>query len=404
MERINERTKADVLLKFKWKSQIGYHEEIQFCQMNVWRDYDLFPEKLKNLIWGRKSGDTFKVPFKAGELIEYSDKNILELQKFQFQPPKNFRSSIKPHLGRFYPLGFFIGLAGVFPENMKPARVIEIKDNSIKIDTNIPIAKYDFEVEGFILDVRKKSADVGGECRDWCALAIESGPGMQVPFNGVETDFELDNPESFKREDETDDRVFYSEPRITSHIDSKCHENLVKLYDNILPKSGKILDLMSSYQSHIPEGKNYEVIGLGLNEEEMKQNKILNSFIVHDINAEPKLPFTSEEFDAVVCDLSIEYVTKPIDLIREVSRVLKKDGVLTLSFSNRYFPPKVVKIWIDLHEFERMGYVLELLKKAGGFKNFKTYSYRGFRRPYNDKYFGCTFLSDPLYVVYAERA
>lgn len=404
MEKISERTEGDLLLKFIWESHVGKHEEVQFCKMNVWRDYDLLPEKLKKLIWGRKSGDTFRVSFEAGELIDYSDQNIIEIQKSYFRPPKSFGNSIKPRVGRFYPLGFFTGLAGVFPQNFKPARIIEIDEKNIKIDTNIPVAKYNLDVEGFILDVRRKLMEVGGECKDWCAISLENGPGMQVSYNGVETDFGLDNPENFKREDESDDKVFYSEPRITTHIDSRCHENLVKLYYNILPKRGKILDLMCSYQSHIPEGKEYEIIGLGLNEEEMSQNKVLSNFIIHDINAEPNLPLLSDDFDAVVCDLSIEYVTKPIELIREVSRILKKDGVFTLSFSNRYFPPKVIKIWIDLHEFERMGYVLELLRKAGGFKNFRTYSYRGFRRPYDDKYFGCTILSDPLYVVYAEKS
>lgn len=403
MEKINERTKVDLLLKFKWKSSVGEHEETQFCQLNVWRDFDFFPEKLKGLIWGKRSGDSFKVDFKAGELFEYSERNIIELQKSQFQPPKSLRN-INPRLGRFYPLGFFAGLAGVFPENQKPARVIEIGDKNLKIDTNIPIARYDLELEGFILEVRKKSADVGGECRDWCALSLESGPGMQVPYDGVETDFELENPESFARADESDDRVFYREPRITTHIDSKCHENLVKLYESILPESGKILDLMSSYQSHIPIDRDYHVVGLGLNEEEMRQNKTLKEFVIHDLNSEPRLPFSEEEFDGVVCDLSIEYVIKPIELIRDVARVLKRDGVFTLSFSNRYFPPKVIKLWIDLHEFERVGYVIELLRKAGRFKNLRSYSFRGFRRPYDDKYFGCTLLSDPLYVVYAEKS
>ncbi len=404
MERINERTRAEVLFKFKWNSSIGEHEESHFCKLNVWRDFELFPEKIKSLILDKGEGDSFTVHFKKGELFNYSEGNIIDVKSSQFDPPKPFKTVIKPRLGRFYPLGFFSGLKGVFPENSKPTRVIGIGKDNLRVDTNIPIAKYDLQLDAYILSVTKKSADVGGECRDWCALSLENGPGMQVRYNGMQTDFEIEDPESFKREDETEDRIFYKEPRITTHIDSKAHENLLELYRKILPEKGKILDLMSSYQSHIPQNENIEVIGLGLNEEEMKQNTRLNKYIIHDINKEPRLPFGDEEFDAVVCDLSIEYVTNPLELTWEIKRILKKNGIITLSFSNRYFPPKVIKLWIDLHEFERMGYVLELLLRTGGFKNFKTYSIRGFMRPYDDKYFGCTLLSDPLYVVYAQKS
>lgn len=402
METINERTKVDLLLKFQWHSNIGEHEEVQFCKLNVWRDFEFLPEKLRELLRGKKEGESFSIFFHRGELYKYSHENIIDLKLFQFAPPKSF-SKIKPKIGRFYPLGFFMGLQGVFPENFKPARIIDINQDNLRIDTNIPIAKYDITLEGHILSVKKKSADIGGECRDWCAISLENGPGMQVRYEGVPTDFEIDNPESFKREDESDDRLFYKEPRITTHIDSKAHENLLELYKKILPQKGKILDLMSSYQSHIPENSDIEVTGLGLNEEEMKQNRRLKSFIIHDLNNNHHLPFHDEEFDAVVCDLSIEYVTKPTELLGEINRILKKDGILTISFSNRYFPPKVIKLWIDLHDFERMGYVLELLLRNEGFKNFKTYSIRGFRRPYDDKYFGCSLFSDPLYVVYAQK-
>ncbi|WP_297210452.1 MULTISPECIES: methyltransferase domain-containing protein [Thermodesulfovibrio] len=403
MEKINERTRAEVLFKFRWASEIGEHEETYYCRINPWRDMDLFPPKMKTLLWEKTEGEKFTTSFKKGELIPFSEKNIIEVEKVQFLPQKPYRASLAPRLGRFYPLGFFIGLEGVFPENFKPARVVGIQEKTLLIDTNVPIGAYDIELEVEVLSVTKKSADIGGECRDWCAISLENGPGMQIRYNGLETDFELENPESFTRQDEGDDTDFYSEPRITTHIDSKCHENLMEVYDKILPKEGKILDLMSSFQSHIPKNEKHTIVGLGLNKEEMEQNKILDSFLIADLNKNPQLPFGEEEFDAVVCDLSIEYITKPFELLGEIKRILKSNGIFTVSFSNRYFPTKVIKLWIDLHEFERMGYVLELLLRSGGFKNFKTFSMRGFRRPYDDKYFGCTLFSDPLYVVYAQK-
>jgi SAM-dependent methyltransferase len=405
MERVNISSKVEAIFTFKWKSEFGLHEENYFCKINVWRDLDLLPEKLKEQLMGRENGETFSVFFKGGELFPYSYENIIEVESKQFNPPKPFKL-LKPRLGRFYPLGFFQGLAGVFSANCSPARIIEIDNEKSKltIDTNIPIAKYDVDLTIFIKKIVKKIYDIGGECKNWCLLPLENGPGMQVRFDGIATDFEFDNPERFKREDETEDSIFYKEPRITTHIDSQCNENLIELYNRILPMEGKVLDLMSSFQSHFPDNREFYVIGLGLNDDEMKQNRSLNEWVIHDINKNPELPFNDKEFDVVVCDLSIDYITNPFDVVKEIRRVLKPDGVLTFSFSNRYFPQKVIKLWIDLHDFERMGYVLEILLRNGGFKQFQTFSYRGYKRPYDDKYFGCTFLSDPLYVVYAKKA
>ncbi|MFN3384069.1 MAG: methyltransferase domain-containing protein [Archaeoglobaceae archaeon] len=404
MERIGEDSKAEVLYRFKWNSSIGEHEETYLCKINIWRECNLLPEVVRELLIGRKEGETFSVDFKKGEIFEYSEKKILKLRSSQFDPPASLRARVKPRIGRFYPFGFFRGISGVFPQNIIPVRVIGVSEDDLVIDTNVPIAKYDLHLDAQVLKVSKKVLELGGSCRDWFSIALENGPGMQVRYDGLPTDFEFDNPETFRREDETSDRIFYEKPRITTHIDSKAHENLVELYSRVLPNEGKILDLMSSYQSHIPENEKLEVVGLGLNEEEMRLNKRLKEYVIHDLNENPKLPFDDNEFDAVVCDLSIEYVVKPFELVAEIRRILKKKGVFTASFSNRYFPPKVIKIWTELHEFERMGYVLEILLRDGGYKNFKTFSIRGMDRPIYDKYVGITSTSDPLYVVYAQKA
>lgn len=404
-ETIDIKSKVEAIFTYKWASLVGEHWENYFCNINVWRDLDLLPDKLKDNLIGKKSGDCFEVLFKQGEVFPYSKENIIDIDRTQFLPPKSFKT-IEPHAGRFYPLGFFRKLKGVFSTSIQPIRLVGIDNYSHKltIDTNIPIAKYDLSLNILIKDVIQKSSGIGGECKDWYAVSLENGPGMQVRFDGFPTDFEFDNPESFQREDETDDKMFYEQPRITTHIDAVCNKNLVELYNYILPQDGKVLDLMSSVQSHFPENKNYYVTGLGLNIEEMRQNVVLKEYLIQDLNKNPFLPFKDEDFDIVVCDLSIEYVIKPFELIKEIKRILKTCGIVTFSFSNRYFPPKVIKLWVDLHEFERMGYILEILLMDGGFKNFKTYSYRGYPRPYYDKYFRHILFSDPLYVVYAQKA
>lgn len=392
----------EVIFRYQWNSRISSHEDLYYCRIHGWRDLDLLPFKIRDNIFGKKSGDVFKLTFNKGELIPYSDKNIISIDKGQFSPVGQFKR-ITPRLGRFYPIGFFKGLAGVFPQNLRPVRIINIDDNLLKIDANIPIAEYDINFEAEIINVWENTGRYGGECKDWCAISLENGPGMQTRYDNLETDFEIENPMVFKREDESDDKIFYKEPRITAHIDAKCHENLVALYDIILPEGGKILDFMSSYQSHIRKKKNQIIVGLGINEIELQQNEVLDSFLVKDINEDTNLPFMDNEFDAVVCDLSIEYLIKPLDILKEINRILKPGGVFCISFSNRYFPEKVIRLWTGLHEFERIGFVLELLIKSGRFKDFKTYSYRGFPRPYDDKYFGSIFLSDPLYVICCKK-
>jgi SAM-dependent methyltransferase len=166
----------------------------------------------------------------------------------------------------------------------------------------------------------------------------------------------------------------------------------------------RVLDLMSSWQSHIPSKLRLEKLtGLGLNREELNKNKLLNEWIVHDLNAKPILPFESNEYDAVICTNSIEYLIHPEAIFDEIVRVLRTNGLVIVIFSNRWFPPKVIQIWEELHEFERMGLILEYLRKDGKFNNLETYSVRGLPRPWDDKYFPEKRYSDPIYAVWGRK-
>ena len=148
-----------------------------------------------------------------------------------------------------------------------------------------------------------------------------------------------------------------------------------------------VLDLMSSWQSHLPQkARLAECVGLGLNEKELRKNPQLLNYVVHDLNENPGLPFESGSFDVVVNTVSIEYLIHPRAVFSEIARVLKPDGTFAITFSNRWFPTKAIKIWKEIHEFERMGLVLEYFIRSGNFKNLQTYSIRGLPRPRADKY------------------
>ena len=122
------------------------------------------------------------------------------------------------------------------------------------------------------------------------------------------------------------------------------------------------------------------------------------------MNANPILPFESNEYDAVVCTVSVEYLIYPETVFDELGRILRPEGILVVTFSNRWFPSKVIHIWEELHEFERMGLVIVYFQKTGRFKDLETYSVRGLPRPWDNKYFPEIRYSDPIFAVWGRKA
>src|SRR5215203_1599278 len=197
---------------------------------------------------------------------------------------------------------------------------------------------------------------------------------------------------AFRRFDETPDEEFYEAPRFVTHIDDRAIAAVTQLYRELFPPGGEILDLMSSWISHLPlEVKYHRVVGLGMNEAELQRNERLDSYVVQNLNAEPRLPFGDAEFDGVGICVSIDYLTRPIEVLREVGRILKIGCPTIISFSNRCFPSKAVAIWHQLDDPGHMRLVESYLEEAGNFRNV-----RGLERSPR-RVFG-----DPLYAVVAE--
>jgi hypothetical protein len=227
----------------------------------------------------------------------------------------------------------------------------------------------------------------------------ERGPGLQGRDRDLRPELLRDAP--FERLDANADGVFYTLARTLPHIDAAASEAIAGLHRRLLPEGGRILDLMSSWQSHLPGDREYaSVVGLGMNAEELAQNPRLSERLVHDLNGQLPLPFGDGEFDAVICNLSVEYLTQPFAVFAEVARVLKPGGPFVTTFSNRWFPPKVIQLWTQLHEFERLGLVLDYFLESGRFAGLETWSLRGLPRPEGDKYAAQTALADPIYAVW----
>ena len=198
----------------------------------------------------------------------------------------------------------------------------------------------------------------------------------------------------FNRIDEGNDALFYGEPRLVVHIDDVAIEQIGRIFEEFLPANGVILDLMSSWRSHLPaDFVKARMVGLGLNAVEMRENPQLDDFVVHDVNKEPLLPFDDARFDGVILTVSVQYLTRPVEVFRDVCRILRPGCPLVITFSNRMFPTKAVRIWQGCSDEQRMTLVKLYLQKAGGYAGIRAED----RSPLPKG------ASDPVYVVTARR-
>lgn len=134
------------------------------------------------------------------------------------------------------------------------------------------------------------------------------------------------------------DGAFYTMPKFVQHAGDECRESLTEFYGAVLPPNGQgaVLDLCSSFTSHYPEGyKAKRCVALGLNFLELMANPSKTEYKVQDLNTNPKLPFDDDSFDVITNSLSVDYMTKPIELFAEMHRVLKPGGVACMAFTNR---------------------------------------------------------------------
>ena len=200
-------------------------------------------------------------------------------------------------------------------------------------------------------------------------------------------------PEHFKREDESEDGLFYETPRLVTHVDTSAIDALNAYLASLLTHGQDVLDLMSSCVSHLPEDIAYgSVMGLGMNGVELDENIQLSDYRIHDLNAHPVLPFEDEQFDVCLISLSVQYLTQPIVVFADISRVLKPGGKCVVSFSNRLFPTKAVAIWLALGDVDRA----RLVALYYGLSE-------GFEEPVFEDLSPAPGESDPIYAVTAER-
>jgi SAM-dependent methyltransferase len=195
----------------------------------------------------------------------------------------------------------------------------------------------------------------------------------------------------FQRQDESDDARFYAQPRFTTHIDDATIAELTRYYRQVLAPSQRVLDLMSSWISHLPDDVCYRsVAGLGMNAEELAANPRLDRRLVQDLNVTPMLPFEDASFDAVLIAVSVQYLTRPLEVFAEIGRVLAPGGRCIVAMSHRLFPTKAIYAFHVLSADERCRLVGTYLADTGVFGDIEVVD----RSPPQ---------ADPLWIVTAVR-
>jgi SAM-dependent methyltransferase len=195
----------------------------------------------------------------------------------------------------------------------------------------------------------------------------------------------------FDRVDTTDDAEFYVMPRLVTHIDDAAIAAVGALYEELGLGGTEVLDLMGSWISHFrPTAAPAHLTVLGMNTYELDNNPMAGETVVHDLNADPRLPFADAAFDHVTCCVSVDYLTRPVDVFRDVARVLRSGGLFVVTFSNRLFPTKAIRGWLMNVSDAHCEIVRQYFALSGAFDDATV----ELRTPLTEP-------GDPLYAVYA---
>jgi len=198
----------------------------------------------------------------------------------------------------------------------------------------------------------------------------------------------------FRRLDETTDAQFYQDARLVYHIDDPAVAALTNYYKQVFPSQADVLDICSSWVSHFPEDWDHgKRVGAGMNRYELSQNQQLDEYVVKDLNVDASLPFADNSFDIVTCIVSVDYLIKPLEIFKEINRVLKPGGKAIMSMSNRCFPTKAIQIWLETNDLEHIFIVGSYFHYSEGFEPPEAFDIS----PNPGR-------SDPMYIVQATKA
>jgi len=356
MITFNDNTVGAIEFVIEWELDGLKHEE-RFLGRKFNPVNDVFPHGMRDALQGKGAGESVCMTYEPRMCIpRHRESRVRTIPLDRLRPKTVDGRPIIPLAGRFYPQGHINGLLDVYPDTLTPFRLVELDEDgeTFTADCNHPLANIPITISATIEYLEKRDTGTYGSLTHWREKTCDWGPGMQAMLDSEPTTFF--HPNFFDRIDNSDTE-FTPPP-----MDAKARENLDSIYSRFVRPGMRVLDL--SLGSQRPEGT----------------------------------------YDAATCTLSLEYMTRPVDILRYVAHFLKPGAPVLIGFTNHFETTRAINGWIDLHEFERLGLALEYLRVANLFREPGTVSIRNDWRDKDDPSFLETRgISDPVYVAYGHK-
>ncbi|MGB3224671.1 MAG: methyltransferase domain-containing protein [Desulforhopalus sp.] len=400
MLEITDKSRFAGLITLKYNDrECACEDRLYAAGMNIWRD--VFPGDSREKVLGKKEGDVVALTVNGVDYpqLVYDPTLVRAVHKNQIDTVGSKGDPLEMCPDRYYPQKILKGVPGVFSNTMAPCRFVKFNNGMAVFDLNHPLAGRSLLFSLEIVKIFPEDRKRGGRCEDWLEKAALDGPGMQCCYDADSALFMSSGWNS--REDDKADENFYRQPRMVQHLDSTALKIISDEYGKLAHPAADVLDLMGSWDSHMPPENEINLTVLGMNKLELEANERAKETVVRDLNVQKSLPWGSCSFDLVVCTASIEYLTSPETIVKEIARVLRPGGKVAISFSNRWFPTKAIALWSKLHDFEKMGFVRRLLA-GGGFEKLSSLSVRGYPRPDDDPHPEIA-QADPVFFVCGTR-
>ena len=351
MKEFNDNAVGALEFTITWESD-GVTCEEWFLGRRFNPVNDVFPQGMREGLEGKREGESVTLSYEPRRCIPRFKENLVEtMSRDRLRPKTRHGEPIIPRLGRFYPQGHINGLLDVYPDTLTPFRLTGLDETSFTADRNHPLALIPVTISARIQSLEARGTGTYGSLTHWREKTCDWGPGMQARLNGEATDFF--HPAFFER------RVGDETPFTLPAPDQAALRNIDRICARFIEDGMRVLDF--SPGSDRPEGK----------------------------------------YDAAVCSCCVEYMDRPVDVLRYVSHFLSPGAPMLIAFSNRPAPDRAIRGWLELHEFERMGLCLDYLRMACLDQSMGTISIRNDWRDREDpRFLETRGVSDPVYVVY----
>ncbi|MCJ2164236.1 MULTISPECIES: hypothetical protein [unclassified Pseudodesulfovibrio] len=337
-----------------WQQDDAIHEE-QYLGRKFNPVHDVFPQGMREALEGKRAEESVTISYEPRMCIPRHRENLVQTMDLDRLRPKTLKGDpIIPRVGRFYPQGHISGLLNIYPDTLTPFRLTELDEHTFTSDRNHPLANIPVTISARIQYMEDRSTGTYGSLTHWRERICDWGPGMQARLDDEPTDFF--HPAFFDRKCRLDENFLPPAP------DAAARRNIDQTLARFIEKGSRVLDF--SVGTERPAG----------------------------------------QYDAAVCTCSVEYMDRPVDILRFVAHYLPPGAPMLLAFTSAYDPARAIRGWQELHEFERMGLVLEYLRMAGMGQDLGTVSIRNDWRDRDDPCFlAAKGISDPVYIVYGRK-